>query len=534
MSGGLSRALLIAWGTFLVGALTWPFWFVFARPGTALAARDMMVLPHPYLTHASLGFGDLAARNVPQDAVLAVIGMAVPATFFVSIEVTAAAGAAAWVGSRLSSSPWTRAAAMTVAVWNPFVVERLLQGQWSLAMVAWLLPAVAFCRGPGRILAIWGCSLTPTGGLFALATVLLVGRSKLAVCASALVCLPWVGATVLQVVGGSASAASAAAFAPRAEAYASTLGALLGLGGIWNAEAVPASRSTGFALAGIMLFLVLATALRRVPRPVLILAGLGFAVPLLSWLLPDVQAWIVSHVPGGGLVRDAQKFLALAVPAYVLAAARLSRSDLAGAALGLALLQVPDAPRALAMLAPVEVTVPAIAHEGRDVFFPDRPTLLTRTDGVPVVDPATKAMNVVESGALTVDGIQVDNPSARWQVADVLFNNGTLSPEAPEEAQWYFSDPQVGLVARPDGRGGYTVEDTDIPARALPRSGLALLSLWFALPLLALLTLLPLLAFSQQRGPRSAPRTSGQFPPTKSGLTRREHDRLDPPEPPAH
>ena len=487
MSGGLSRALLIAWGAFLVGALTCPFWLVFVRPGVALAARDMMVLPHPYLTHASLGFGDLAARNVPQDAVLAVVGMVVPATFFVAIAVTAAAGTAAAVGSRLGSSPWTRAAAMAVAVWNPFVVERLLQGQWSLAMVAWLLPAVAFCRGPGRVLAIWGCSLTPTGGLFALATVLLVRRSKLAMGAAVLACLPWVGATVLQVVDGAASPESAAAFAPRAEQYAGTLGALLGLGGMWNADAVPASRSAGFALAGVLLFLVLALALRRVPRGVLVLAGLGFAVPLVSWLLPGVQAWIVSHVPGGGLVRDAQKFLALALPAYVLAAAHLKRADLAGAALGLALLQVPDAPRALAVLAPVEVTVPDIDHRGRDVFFPDRPTLLTRTDGVPVVDPATKAMNVVESGVLTVDGVEVDGPPPRWQVADVLFNNGMLSPEAPEKAQWYFSDPQVGLVARPDGRGGYIVEDTGIPARPLPLSGLALLSLWFAVPLLALL-----------------------------------------------
>ncbi|MCZ9294837.1 hypothetical protein [Corynebacterium meitnerae] len=506
MSGGLSRALLIAWGTFLVGALTWPFWLVFVRPDAALATRDMMVLPHPYLTHASLGFGDLAARNVPQDAVLAVVGMVVPATFFVAIAVTATAGTAAWVGSRLGSSPWTRAAAMAVAVWNPFVVERLLQGQWSLAMVAWLLPAVAFCRGPGRVLAIWGCSLTPTGGLFALATVLLVRRSKLAMGAAVLACLPWVGATVLQVVDGAASPESAAAFAPRAEQYAGTLGALLGLGGIWNADAVPASRSTGFALAGIVLFLVLALALRRVPRGVLVLAGLGFAVPLVSWLLPGLQAWIVSHVPGGGLVRDAQKLLAFALPAYVLAAARLSRADLAGAALGLALLQVPDAPRALAVLAPVEVTVPDIDHRGRDVFFPDRPTLLTRTDGVPVVDPATKAMNVVESGALTVDGVQVDSPAPRWQVADVLFNNGTLAPDAAERAQWYFSDPQVGLVARPDGpdgHGGYVLEDTGIPARPLPRTGLILLSLWFAVPLLALLDQL------RELPPRLLPRKAG-------------------------
>lgn len=471
MSAGVKRALLIAWAVTLVGSLTWPFWLVFARPGDSLALRDMMVLPHPYLTHSSLGFGDTAARSVPQDAVLAVIGMTMPATFFVAIAVTAAAGVAAgtaaWVAARFQAPAWAQAATMTVAVWNPFVVERLLQGQWSLAMAAWLLPAVALCRGPWQILAIWACSLTPTGGLFALVTAFVTGvagkqerRFLPALCAAA-ACLPWVVPTLVQQVSGSASAASAAAFAPRAETYAGTLGSLLGLGGIWNAGAVPPSRSAGFAVAGIALFLLLATALRRIPRPVLVLAGLGFAVPLVSWLLPGVQGWIVSTLPGGGLVRDASKFLALALPAYVGAAAQLKRKDLAAATLGLALLQVPDAPRALAVLAPVEVTVPDIDHHGRDVFFPERPTLITRSDGIPVVDPATKAMNVVESGALSVDGVLVDAPSPRWQAGE--------------------SDPTVGLIVRPDG-----IEDTGAAARPRQLSGLIALGIWFALPLLAL------------------------------------------------
>lgn len=488
-----SRTALTAWGILLVGALTWPFLLSFASPSAAFALRDMMVLPHPALTHAAVGFGDLPARNAPQDGVLAIVGKLVPATWFVAALMVTGAGAAAWVGAQVGSRPWTRAAAMTVAVWNPFAVERLLQGQWSLALAAWLLPAVALCRGPGQLLAICGASLTPTGGLFAFLTSLTTTRR--ATFFSLLASLPWVVPALLGAGhgagSGTASAASAAAFAPRAETFTGTLGALLGLGGIWNAGAVPASRSAGFAVAGVVLFAVLCLAWRHVPRRLLALAACGFAVPLISWLLPGAMAWLVSTVPGAGLLRDAQKFVALALPAFVFAAARLDRVDprLPAVTLLLALAQVPDAPRALAALTPVHVAVPDVDHRGRDVFFDGRPHLLTRPfDGIPIVDPATKAMNVVESGVLSVDGVRVDEPSPRWRAATDIF--GTVpQPDLPSDsasggnpaAQRYYSDPQVALVVHPDG----SVEDTGYPARALPRTGIALLVLWFLLPVLA-------------------------------------------------
>ncbi|MCQ4627887.1 hypothetical protein KBX17_08760 [Corynebacterium sp. CCUG 65737] len=493
MSGGdnsarfpVERALLVAWGVFLVGSLTWPFLLVFG--GGSLALRDMMVLPRPYLTHASLGFGDLPGRNAPQDAVLAVVGAVVPATWFVALFMVAAAGAAAWVGARSGRGLWSSAAAMTIAVWNPFVVERLLQGQWSLAAAAWLLPAVALCRGPGQILAMWSASLTPTGGLFALLTGVAVNRRWHVAVAGVVGCLPWVVPSVLSLGSGTttATAASATAFAPRAETYAGTLGTLMGLGGIWNGDAAPASRQVGFALVGVLLFALLCVAARRVPRPLLILAGIGFAVSLVSWLLPGAMGWLVSTIPGGGLLRDAQKFTALALPAFIVAAASLRVVDLRlpAVALVLALLQVPDAPRAVALLAPVEVAVPEIDHRGRDVFFVDRPTLLTRSDGIPVIDPATKAMNVVESGSLVVDGTETDIPSPRWRTANEIFAGAEAGEYDPATAR-YYSDPEVGLVVRPDANG-FTVEDAGLPARKRNGLGLGLLALWFAVPLLGL------------------------------------------------
>ena len=491
MSGGSwwSRTALTAWGVLLVGALTWPFLLSFASPSAAFALRDMMVLPHPTLTHAAVGFGDLPARSAPQDGVLAVVGKLVPATWFVAVLMVAGAGAAAWVGARVGSRPWTRAAAMTVAVWNPFAVERLLQGQWSLALAAWLLPAVALCRGPGQLLAMWGASLTPTGGLFALVTALFTNRRVLPF--SLLGCAPWLVPAVFSASSGAASAASAAAFAPRAETFTGTLGALLGLGGIWNAGAVPASRSAGFAVAGVVLFAVLCLAWRHVPRQLLALAACGFAVPLVSWLLPGAMAWLVSTIPGGGLLRDSQKFVALALPAFVVAAGRLDRVDhrIPAVALLLALVQVPDAPRAVAALTPVHVAVPDIDHRSRDVFFDGRPHLLTRPDGIPIVDPATKAMNVVESGELIVDGAVVDEPSPRWRAAADIYGEAPrpaspsgIASSGDPAVQRYYSDPQVALVVHPDG----SVEDTGYPARTLPRTGIALLVLWLLLPLLAL------------------------------------------------
>ncbi|MDN8622873.1 hypothetical protein Q0N61_08810 [Corynebacterium sanguinis] len=449
-----AASALGAWAAVLVVAVTWPFMV----PGPAFALRDMVVLPDMALTHASLGFGDLPARNVPQDAVLALVPAPV---LVVRLIVIGAACAAAYAGYRIGASPFGRAAAMTVAVWNPFVIERLLQGQWSLAVAAWLMPLIA-CTG--SIVAMWVASLTPTG---ALAAVSLATRRR-HVIAAVLMCAPWVVAGFVAAGSGTATASSAAAFAPRAEKWVGTLGALLGLGGIWNAEAVPPSRSAAFAVFGVVLFVLLSCAWREVPRRLLVLAAVGFGVAIASWL--GVVGLVVEWLPGAGLLRDGQKWVILAIPAYVYAAGAL-RPRLAAAACVLALLSVPDAPVAVAKLAPVQVSVPNIDDRGRDVFFVDRPALLARQDGIPVVDPATKAMNVVESGELRIDGHVIDAPSSRWaQAQEARDDPGALAALG------------IGVVVYPDGR----VVETGAPAAPRPALGLALLALWGAVPLLAL------------------------------------------------
>ena len=454
MPAGASRWWAPAYGAVLVLALSWPF-FV---PGEAFALRDMMVFDAMALTRASLGWGDLPARNVPQDALLGILPWPV---LFVRVFMVAAAAGAAWAGHRLGRTPLGQAAAMTVAVWNPFVVERLLQGQWSLAAAAWLLPLVALGVHPVSTLAHWLASLTPTGALVAA----MFARGWRSLTVAVLTCLPWVVAGFAASSPGTSSVAGAAAFAPRAEGHVGTLGALLGLGGIWNGQAVPPSRAAGWALCGIALFALLALGWRAVPRRWLALAGVGFALAVASWT--GLTAPIVSHVPGAGLLRDGQKWLILAIPAFVAAAGALEpRRALAAAAF--AVLQVPDAPVVLAALTPTTVDVPAVNHRGRDVVFESRPTLTT-IDGNPVVDPAPKAMNVVESGALTVDGVPVDAPSPRWVAGQAAISDPVRLRELG-----------IGVVVRADG----TVMESGAPPRPLPPAGIALFALWCMVPLI--------------------------------------------------
>ncbi|MGQ4598058.1 hypothetical protein [Nocardia sp. R6R-6] len=187
--------------------------------------------------------------------------------------------------------------------------------------------------------------LTPTGALLAGATAFaLVHRRQLTatlvlwLAASA----PWLAATALSGAATEPSdPAGIAAFAARAEPGLGTLGSLAGLGGIWNAEAVPDSRTTPLAALGTLALLAIvalgvrAVATsgcdldnrdldnRHVRRALLVLAAVAILFPALGATGGGMHAmeWLVAHVPGAGLLRDTQKYAALAMPAYALCAA---------------------------------------------------------------------------------------------------------------------------------------------------------------------------------------------------------------------
>ncbi|MGW5111715.1 hypothetical protein [Nocardia sp. NPDC004123] len=399
-----------------------------------LLLRDAVSTPRSYLTDSALGLGDAAPRAVPQDALIAVGSTVVDGGLLVKALLLTALWLAGWGAAclardllRVSLGPQLVAA--TVAIWNPYVAERLLQGHWSLltgyaalpwiALLATRLRARSATAGRAGGLGTWaglaGClaaaGLTPTGSLLAgLVALLLAGKRNLPVTAALwiLSAAPWLTATALSGAGAEPSdPAGIAAFAARAEPWLGTLGSLAGLGGIWNSTAVPGSRTTFFALVATVLLLALvasgvravlgagtdsesrssAAARKRdrtdvraddtaepgsVPdadvesrsgtaahdpdhpdlrpdgtaEPGNVPDGESSRDPMhdearvarrrLVWLavaaivLPALGAtgwglsageFLVTRVPGAGLLRDTQKFVALAVPAYALCAA---------------------------------------------------------------------------------------------------------------------------------------------------------------------------------------------------------------------
>ncbi|MGW5513460.1 hypothetical protein [Nocardia africana] len=362
-----------------------------------LLLRDGVSTPRSYPTDAALGLGDAAPRAVPQDGLLAALSVVMDGGIVVKAILVLALTAAGWGAARLAHtllgvSLAPRLVAATVAIWNPYVAERLLQGHWSLlagyAALPWTVvlgqrlrtgaghthPATpdpgnttaraevgrerrgdTFEQAPGNrtrpgwahtagswamlggVLAAAG--VTPTGSLLAgLVAVLTVGRRNLvATVALWLVsAAPWLAATALSGSGAEPSdPAGVAAFAARAEPGLGTLGSLAGLGGIWNGAAVPGSRTTLFAvvstlvLLGIVLAGVRAVAAPGEPstryprRMLLVLAAICVLLPALGatgWGL-SIGESLIERIPGAGLLRDTQKYVALAMPAYALCAA---------------------------------------------------------------------------------------------------------------------------------------------------------------------------------------------------------------------
>ena len=122
-----------AYAAAIIAAATWWLW------GSGVFAwRDMLVLEHPTMV---VGL-DLPARNAPQDWVLGVAGQVLPATWVLRAYVLTGAILGAVGAIRLATGPLGQCATLTLTLLNPFVLERLLQGQWALAVAAWLAPAV--------------------------------------------------------------------------------------------------------------------------------------------------------------------------------------------------------------------------------------------------------------------------------------------------------------------------------------------------------------------------------------------------------
>ena len=332
----------------LTGWLLWPQ----RRPGYGLG-HDMVFTPHQPLTGGSIGLGSTPPRAVPLDALVAVAGRVFGGQLTGRLALTVPLLLAGWGTVRLlRDCGGQRLPGLLVgagcAVWNPFVVERLALGQWALlwcyGALPWLVAGAHRLRNAsdrrtgwslapvlaGPVLALACCAITPTGALIGAVTLLVVGWGRhrgALVGVAALVQLPWLLPALTGPASATSDPAGVTAFAARAEHPGSALLSLLGLGGSWNADVMPPSRAgvLGYLTAAAVL-LALAAGVRLIrPRTLAVrlgwLAGAGLLVAAAA-SLPGAAAvvrWLVRTVPGGGLLRDGQKWLIPFVLVAVLA-----------------------------------------------------------------------------------------------------------------------------------------------------------------------------------------------------------------------
>ncbi|GAA1459752.1 hypothetical protein [Williamsia maris] len=471
--------------------------------GEALLYRDAVSTPRSFVTDTALGLGETPARAVPQDWLIALASHVVDGSLIVA-GLTFGALILAGVGSGLlalrvvpaARTPGALAAA-ALAIWNPFVAERLLQGQWSLLVgygaLSWMVWSAHRClvrptRGTWTSLLAWSAvaGLTPTGSLFAAAVVVAVlvipvlhersaaARDRVLSIAGAVAVivaasLPWLVASALTSAGTTSDRAAVDAFAARAETGLGTLGSLAGLGGIWNADAVPSTRAGVWApVATVCLLAVVAVGgtqawrrRRRIPllRNLFWLAAVTVVLVTLAATGPGRVAlgWIVDSVPGAGLFRDTQKWVALLVPFYAVTAAFavqaigrwVPRGLAAVIAIGLIALPLPDLawgvggsvdtvayPRdwaAVAGIVPADDGDVAVVPAGTNRRY-------DFTGGVVSLDPAARMLRapVVTTGELSVGGRSVDRPdrSRATEVADVLARGGISARLAELGVGW--------------------------------------------------------------------------------------------------
>ena len=423
-----------------------------------LLIRDAVSTPRSYLSDAALGLSEAAPRALPQDFAIGLATALVDGGVVVKALLVTGLFLAGWGAARLVAAvvPESGVAGqfvgVTVAVWNPYVAERLLQGHWSLVVGYGCLPWVAttMLRLRTSDVAPWFevcalmfwigvAGLTPTGLMMAAAVALTcvfapgAGRPRwwcaaVSLGASVLVALPWLTAATMAGSLSSNQAEGVSAFAARAEPGLGTLASLASLGGMWNADAVPASRTTAFAIVGAVVLLgIVALGLPTVVRrpaavPLLVLAAVAVVVPAAMATGPGMALAeaAIRTLPGLGVVRDAQKWVALAVPAYILAGA---------AAVVTLRNRIPAVATALICCAALLVTLPDLAWGvGGKVAAVQYPPGWAKASALINANPRPVAVLPVDSMrrfAWAGDAPVLD-PLPRWVRADVL-TTGDLS-----------------------------------------------------------------------------------------------------------
>ena len=302
---------------------------------------DMVFVPEMPWKDAWLGLDGSVGRAVPIDALVSVATTVVPGDLLQKGVLVAAFLIGGWsIGGLVADTPVVaRLAAVTLYLWNPWVLERLALGQWGFVLGYSLLPLVtraAFVlrddprRGWAPTVVWLGASAvcTPSSGLMAALTALVIVltrprvSSTLVVLGGSLVVnLTWLAPSLLLPPAGAASGGQFDAFAARAESPAGVLLSVLSLGGVWKESIVPQERTAALVVVlSVLLTVVALLGLRRARG-----TGRGAMVPglaaaaVVSVVLALLPAWgpVRDLLDGGdrswpalGILRDSHRFLA--------------------------------------------------------------------------------------------------------------------------------------------------------------------------------------------------------------------------------
>ena len=300
---------------------------------------DMVFVPRQPWKPAWLGLDSAVPRAVPMDAVVSVVSSVLPGWVVQRALLLAALLVGGLATGRLLAGHVApaRMAAIALVLWNPWLLERLLMGQWAIMAGGLLLPAVVLAAvkvhqrpreaWPWLALALTASSVcSPSSGLVAAGVALVVAvtsvRSLLHVGVLGLVANATWWAPALTAPGTRITTSGVfELFAARAESSLGLVPSLLSLGGTWKSAVVPSAR-TDSVLVGLACLLSVAAlfGLRhavprggtRTTRRLVALGTTAFGLALLPSLpggtrVLESAAEVVSSV---SVLRDSHRYLA--------------------------------------------------------------------------------------------------------------------------------------------------------------------------------------------------------------------------------
>lgn len=324
----------LLWTGALTLAITLP---LLVGPGFWLVG-DMVFVPHQPPKAAWLGLDGALPRAVPMDAIVSALTQVLPGTWVQRLLLVGGLLAGGLgVGRLLCTFPVAaRMAAIALFTWNPWVLERLLIGQWAILLGYLLLPWVAIGArqlrdDPHRAwgtpaLALAGAAIcSPSSGVTAVAVMGVLGLTgdrrgwwRLAVVA-VVANLPWLVPSLTARTTTITADGVFEGFAARAESGLGLLPSLLSLGGIWKTSIVPNGRESEavVVLAG-ALSIVGLWGLARAGRDLgetrrwLVLGGGALAVAALPSHPggASLLETLADPVPGLAMLRDSHRYLA--------------------------------------------------------------------------------------------------------------------------------------------------------------------------------------------------------------------------------